>query len=122
MSLYEILVCKLLNLGLTRESPSYAHNFTCWTSRRLFSRTKILSQSILADDAGSITGLVDREEVGIKAFGMVVFALYECFVGNMERGHSYPCHIPAGYQYRDHRSGKAQLTRLQHPLIVRPGP
>lgn len=59
---------------------------------------------------------------GVEAFGMVVFALYGCFVKNRERDHWYSYDIRTGYQYRDHRSGKVYLTRLQHSLTYDPFP
>ena len=59
----------------------------------------LVGQNIFVDETGALTGVIDWDGAGIEAFGVVVFALYECFFGNMEGGHWSPYDFLAGGKY-----------------------
>ena len=60
------------------------------TSPPVLMHKDLVSLNILVDDAGFITGVVNWEDAGVEAFSMVIFAVYECFLGHMERSHWSP--------------------------------
>jgi hypothetical protein len=42
--------------------------------------------NILVADDGRVSGVIDFDSAGVEAFGMCIFGLYECFLGNMIDG------------------------------------
>lgn len=42
--------------------------------------------NILVADDGRVTGVIDFDAAGVEAFGMCIFGLFECFLGNMVDG------------------------------------
>lgn len=95
------------NTSLKRMNPEVHAEITKCHSKlhlldrvpEVFTHPDLVSRNIFVDNTGALTGVIGLEATSNQVFGSNIFALWECYFGNMDDGVWRLYDMPAGHNY-----------------------